>query len=54
MQFDISGDESDTKYDRTINTSIKEGGNYGNGQVDEPYVETFYLPGGDAPQIFVS
>ena len=53
-QFKISDDESDTKDDRTINTNIKEGGNYGNGQVNEPDVETVNLPGDDAPQGFLS
>ena len=52
-QFEISDDESDTKDDRTKKTNIKEGGNYGNGQVNEPDVETVNLPGDDAPQGFM-
>ena len=35
-QFESSDDESDAKDDRTTNTNIKEGGNYGNEQVGEP------------------
>ena len=33
--FQSSDDKSDTKYDRTTNTNIKEGGNYGNDKVDK-------------------
>ena len=52
-QIESSGDKSDTKDDRTTNTNIKEVGNDGNVQVDDPDVETVYLPGDDAPQGFV-
>ena len=54
IQFESSDDEIDTKDDRTKITNIKEGSNDGNGQVEEPYVETINLPGYDAPQGFVS
>ena len=53
-QFKISDDESDTKDDRTTNTNIKEGVNYGNGQVAKLDVKTVDLSGGDALQGFVS
>ena len=46
-QFERSYGESDTKDDRTKNTNIKEGGNYGNGQVANPDVETVDLTGDD-------
>ena len=38
VQFESSDSESDTKYDRTKNTNIKEGGNDGTGKVDKPDV----------------
>ena len=44
-QFEISDDESHTKYDSTKKTNIKEGGNYGNVQVSNTDVETVDLPG---------
>ena len=53
-QFEISDDESDTKDDRTTNTNIKEGVNYGNGQVAKLDVKTVDLSGGDALQGFLS
>ena len=53
-QFESSDDESDTKYDKDKNTNIKEGGNYGNRQVDDTDVETVDLTWDDAPQDFVS
>ena len=53
-QFEISDEKSDNKDDRTTNINIKEGGNYGNGQVADPYVENVDLTGDDAPQGFVS
>ena len=54
VQFESSDDGSDTKDDRTKNTNIKEGGNYFNGQVVDPDVETVDLPGGGAPHRFLS
>ena len=51
--FEISDDESDTKYDSTTNTTIKEGVNCGNRQVAEPGDETVGLPMDDAPQGFL-
>ena len=53
-QFESSYDKIDTKYDRTTNTNIKEGSIFGNGQVEEPGVETVDLPGDYATQGFVS
>ena len=51
----ISSDEkSDTKDDRNTNTNIKEGSNYGNGEVSGSDVETVDIPGDDAPQLFMS
>ena len=47
-------DDSDTKYDRTTNTNIKEGDDDGNGQVAEPDVKTVDLPVDDAPQGFLT
>ena len=54
VQFESRDDGSDTKDDRTTNTNIKEGGNYGNGQVAGPDVETTDLQEEDALQGFVS
>ena len=53
-QFERSDDKSDTKDNSTTNTNIKEGGNDGNGQVANPYVETIDLTWDDAPQGFLS
>ena len=54
IKFEISDDQSDTKDDSTTNTNNKEGGNYGNGKVDDPNVKTIGLPADNAPQGFVS
>ena len=53
-QFEISDEKIDTKHDRTKNISIKEGSNYGNGQVDKPDVETVVLSEDNPLQGFVS
>ena len=45
VQFESSDKESDTKDDRKKNTNIKESGNYGNGQVDEPDVKLLIFLG---------
>ena len=54
VHFERSGEESDTKYDKTKNTNIKEDNNDVNGQVRDPDVETADLPGDDSPKVFVS
>ena len=43
--FEGSDNKIDSKYDSTTNTNIKECGNDVNGQVDEPDVDFFNLPG---------
>ena len=48
--FVSSGEKIDTKYNRTKKTNIKEGGNTGNFQVENPHVETVDHPGDDTPQ----
>ena len=53
-QFERSDDKSDTEDDSIINKNIKEGGNYGNGQVSNTDVETVDLPRDDATQGFLS
>ena len=53
-QFEIINYESDTKDYSTKNNNIKEGDNYGNGQVANPDLETVDLPGYDEPQVFFS
>ena len=50
MHFESSDGKIDTKDGSTKNTNIKEGGNVGNGQVAEPDVEIFDIPGYDASQ----
>ena len=54
VQFKSSDGKSDTKYDRTINTNIKEVDNDCNGQVAKSNMETVDLPGDYAPQGFLS
>ena len=44
---------SDTKYDSTTHTNIKECGKDGNGQVANPDVETVDLTGDDETKGFV-
>ena len=53
-QFECSDDKSDTKYDSTTNTNIKECVNDGNGKVVDTSLEAFVLPGYHALQGFVS
>ena len=53
-QFESSDNESDTKYDRTTNTNMKEGGKCSNRKVTEPDVEIVDVSGDDALQGFVS
>ena len=51
-QLEISDENSDAEDDRTKNTTIEEGGNYGNGKVADPDVETVDLTGYVAPRGF--
>ena len=53
-QFEISDGKSDTKDDRATNTNIKEGSIDYNGKVVKPHVNCFDIPGGAAPQGFLS
>ena len=52
-QFERSDDKSNTKYDKTTKTYIKEGGNYGNGKLGEPDLETVDPPRYDVLQVFL-
>ena len=52
VQFESSGDESDTKYYITTNTNSKEAVNYLNEKAANPDVETVDIPGDVAPQVF--
>ena len=52
--FEISDEESDTKYYNTTKINIKEGGKYGNGKVVNTDVENVDFPGYDSPKGFLS